>query len=53
MQIVDVVYQDDTVVGYAARAEFMKVDSLRAMLEEWELPPDGRVVIERYLSERE
>lgn len=42
----------EIVVGYGARAEFMKVDALLAMLEEWELPPDGSEVIERYLSQR-
>ena len=50
-RIVDVVDQDDTLVGYA-RAEFMKLDALRAMPDEWELPPGRSEVIERYLSQR-
>ena len=50
-EIVDVVDQDDTLVGYA-RAEFMKLDALRAMPDEWELPPGRSEVIERYLSQR-
>jgi hypothetical protein len=51
-EIVDVVDQDDTVAGYAARAEFMEVDALRAKLEGWQLAPDGREANECRLSQR-
>lgn len=36
-----------------AWGDFMEVDLLRAKLEEWTVTPDGREVIERYLSARE
>jgi len=51
-EIVDVVDRTTTWSDYASRAEFMKGDALRAKLEEWEFTPNGRDVIERYLSQR-